>query len=152
MSIIVKPIDELFKVILTEGEDSVEFFIKQLDYKTKAHITGLTTNVKQGQVTIDSALTCFYNIKYGLKKVVGLEDVDGKPYALDFEDKEKRSLTDKCVDELLATPLSDNLQFSARELSRACYPDKVLHPLTGQPIEGVEVIPASQLKGTKKKS
>lgn len=151
MAIIVKPIDEIFKVILTEGEDSVEFHIKQLDYKTKSYITGLATNVKQGQVTLDSALTCFYNIKFGLKKVVGLEDENGEPYKLEFEDKEKKELSDKCVDELLATPLSDNLQFTARELSRACYPDKVLHPLTLQPIDGVEVIPASKLKGTKKK-
>ena len=151
MAIIVKPIDQLFKIILTEGKDSVEFFIKQLDYKTKSYITGLTTNVKQGQVTIDSTLTCFYNIKYALKKVVGLEDENGEPYKLEFEDKDQKCLTDKCVDELLATPLSDNLQFSARELSKACYPDKVLHPLTLQPIKGVEVIPASKLKGTKKK-
>lgn len=151
MAIIVKPIDEEFKVVLTEGEDKVEFFIKQLDYKTKSYITGLTTTVKQGQVSIDSALTCFYNIKFGLKRVNGLQATDGTPYKLQFVGKEQKELTDECVDQLLATPLSDNLQFTARELSKACYPDKVIHPLTGQPIEGVEVVPASQLKGTKKK-
>lgn len=152
MAVVVRPINEEFKLVLTEGEDKVEFFIRQLDYKTKSHITGLTTSVRQGQVSIDSTLTCFYNIKHGLKRVVGLEDEDGKPYQLEFEDKEKTVLTDKCVDELLATPISDNLQFAARELSRACYPDKILHPLTNLPMEGVEIIPAKQLKGTKKKS
>jgi len=152
MAIVVKPIDELFKIILTEGEDSVEFFVKQLDYKTKSYVTGMVTTVKQGQVTVDSALTCFYNLKFGLKRVVGLEDIDGNPYKLKFADKEKTELTDECVDELLATPLSDNLQFAARELSKACYPTEVLHPLTNKKIQGVEVVSASQLKGTKKKS
>ena len=78
MAVVVRPINEEFKLVLTEGEDKVEFFIRQLDYKTKSHITGLTTSVRQGQVSIDSTLTCFYNIKHGLKRVVGLEDEDGK--------------------------------------------------------------------------
>lgn len=151
MAIVVKPINELFKVVLTHEEESIEFFIKQLNYKTKSHITGLITSVKQGQVTMDSTLAVFYNLKYGLKDVKGLEDTDGNPYKLVFEDKEKTELTDECVDMLLATPFSDNLQFCARELSKACYPDKILHPLTNKPLEGVEVIPASELKGTKKK-
>lgn len=152
MAIIVKPIDAIFKVVLTHEDEKVELHIKQLDYKTKSYITGLVTKVNQGQITIDSALTCFYNIKFGLKKVVGIVDEEGKPYELQFEDKQKKELTDECVDMLLATELSDNIQYTARELSKACYPSQVLHPLNNQPIEGIEVIPASQLKGTKKKS
>ena len=151
MAIIVKPIDAEFKVVLSEGEDSVDFYIKQLDYKTKSYITGLVTKVNQGQVTIDSTLTCFYNIKFGVQRVEGLLGVDGKPYEVEYEGPDKKCLSDKCVDELLATPISDNLIFAAHKLSEACYPDKILHPLTGQPMEGVEVIPADQLKGTKKK-
>lgn len=154
MAIIVKPMDEEFKVVISEGEDKINFFIKQLDYKTKSHITGLTTQVNQGQVSIDSSLVCFYNLKYGLKRVEGLEDTEGNSYKLKFEagPSTMQALTDECVDELLATSFSDNLIYTARDLSKAVYPSKVLHPLTQEPLEGIEVIPAAQLKGTKKKS
>jgi hypothetical protein len=152
MAIIVKPIDELFKIVLEVGEEKVELFIKQLDYKTKSYITGLVTSVSQGQVTVDSTLTLFYNIKYGLKKVTGMENLDGEPYKLEFETPQKECLTDKCTDELLAAPFSDNLQWTARELSKASYPSEVIHPLTGKPIEGIQVVSAQEMKGTKKKS
>lgn len=150
MAIIVKPINDLFKLVVLEGDDKVTFFFKQLDYKTKAHITGLTTKVQHGQVMIDSQMTCFYNIKYGLRKVEGIEGLDGKPYELAFEGPDKKALSDECVDEILATPLSDKLIFSARELSKASYPNKVLHPVTQEPIEGIEVIPAHKAAGQKK--
>lgn len=150
MAIIVKPIKELFKVIITEGEDSVEFYIKQLDYKTKSYITGLTTKVLQGQVSIDSTLVCFYNLKYGLKKIKGIQHEDGTEYKLAFEDGNV-CLTDECVDDLLSTTMSDTLIYTARELSQASFPNKVLHPLTGEPMPGVEVVPAKEMKGTRKK-
>lgn len=152
MAIIVKPINELFKIKITDGEEKLEFFIKQLDYKTKSLITSLTTKIIEGQIGIDSQMTCFYNIKYALKDVSGLENVDGTPYELAFENSRKEALTDACVDELLATSFSDLLLFSAQKLTEACFPDKILHPVTGQPLEGVEVIKPEELKGTKKKS
>ena len=151
MAIIVKPIDELFKIVITEGEETIAFFIKQLTYKTKAHITGLTTTVSQGQVSIDSSLTCFFNLKYGLKKVEGITDEEGKPYKLEFESNSEDALTDKCADELLAVSFSDKLIFAAQNLSLACYPTEVLHPITNRPIKGIEIVPASEMKGTTKK-
>ena len=151
MAIIVKPIDELFKIVIDCEEEKIEFLIKQLDYKTKSFITGLTTYIKEGQVMVDSTLTCFYNLKHGLKEVHGILDEDENPYKLEFENKEKTCLTDKCTDELLATPFSDRLQFCARELSNACYPTQVLHPITGTPLAGIEIVPAKELKGARKK-
>ena len=151
MALIVNSIDKPFKVVIVHEDDKLEFTFKQLDYKTKALITGLTTNVKQGQVTIDSTLVCFYNLKYGLKDVKGIHDEEGKAYKLKFEDRERTALTDACTDELLATEISDNLIYTARELSQARFPNKLLHPLTKQPLEGVEVIPAKDLGGPVKK-
>jgi len=152
MTIVVKPIDQEFKIVMEYEESKIEFFIKQLDYKTKSHITGLVTKIHQGQVTLDSTLTCFYNLKYGLKRVIGMVDESGEPYKLEFDDKQKTALTDKCVDELFATQLSDNLVYTANCLSMACFPDAVLNPLTKQPIEGIEVISADKLRAVSKKS
>jgi len=80
-----------------------------------------------------------------------LQNENGEEYKLEFEDNSKKCLSDACTDQLLATPFADNLIYVAMNLSAACYPSKVLHPLTNEEIEGVEVIPASQLKATSKK-
>jgi len=151
MAIVVRPIDRPFKVVISEGKEKVEFIFKQLDYKTKALITSLVTTVKQGQIQTDSQLQMFYNLKHALKDVKGIKGEDGKPYKLKFEDNKKLAITDMCVDELLATPLSDRLQFAAHRLSASTFPDKILHPIAGTEIEGIEVIPAHEIKGVKKK-
>ena len=124
MAIVIRPIHEPFKLVFSEGEEKVEFLLKQLDYKTKSYISGLTTSVKQGQISVDSSLTCFYNIKFGVKGVIGLVDENGKAYELKFEDKDKKALTDQCTDELLAAVFSDNLIFAANALSKASFPEE----------------------------
>lgn len=151
MAIIVNPVDKEIEIKMSEGEDSASFFIRPLDYKTKAMITGLTTKVIQGQVSIDSVMTCYYNIKYGLKKVKGLVDGDGKPYKLKFEDQHKKALQDDCLEEILAIPFSDNLQFVAREMTKASFPEKILHPLTGELLPGVEVVKMENANSSSKK-
>lgn len=151
MAIQVRALNEEITIRLSHAGETVEFIINQLDYRTKSHITGLVTQVNQGEVTIDSALTCFYNLKYGLKKIKGITGTDGSTYKLEFETPDKKALTDKCVDELLSTEISDHIIYAAHGLSKARYPDVVLHPLTNLPLQGVEVIPSSELKGTKKK-
>jgi hypothetical protein len=146
--LVVHPIDRIFEIELSYGKEKVNFFYKQLTYKIKSMITGITTDVKNGEVLTDSSMVVFMNIKYGLKNVKGLKGPDGKAYKLVFETNQKEALTDSCVDSLLATPLEDNLIYSARELSRAAFPDVILHPLTGLPLEGVEVVQTKLKKGT----
>lgn len=149
MAIVVKPVDAEIEVVIEEGEDKVSFFITPLDYQTKSVVSGLSTVIRQGQVTEDAFLQVFFNIKYGLKRVEGLESEDGKPYPLEFEDGDKKALSDKCINELLATPVTDGLQFAARSLSEACYPEKILHPVTRQPLPGISVV--RNASGPKKK-
>ncbi len=151
MAIVVSPMGRIFRIEISHEEEKISFDFKQLDYKTKAKITSLVTSVEKGQLQIDAALQVFFNLKHGLKAVSGLTDENGNTYALKFEDAKKTELTDDCVDELLATVLSDNLQYSARALSGSVMPTEIVHPLTQKKIEGVEVIPPSELKGVTKK-
>jgi len=151
MAIVVNSVGKNFKIEIKHEEEKIGFIFKQLSYKVKSEITGMVTVIQQGQVTIDATMQVFYNIKYGLKKVEGLVNEEGNEYKLKFDDKQKRTLTDECVDELLATALSDNLQFTARELSQSVIPKEIKHPLTGAKLEGVEVIPAAASGGTEKK-
>ena len=110
MTIIVKSIKHPFKIVISEGKDKIEFSVRQLDYFTKNIITGMTTKIVQGQITIDTSLTCFYNLKFGLKRVKGLQGADKTDYKLKFEDCDGiEGVTDECIDELFATKFSDNL-------------------------------------------
>lgn len=149
MAIVISPLKQNFKIEIAHEEEKLVFTFNQLDYKTKSLIASLTTDVKNGQYMSDSTMQIFYNIKYGLKNVEGLEDDNGKPYQLRFLDNTKSELEDSCIDELLATTFSDKLQYTAHKLSFATLPSEILHPITGRKIEGVAFMPAT---GIKKKS
>jgi hypothetical protein len=146
MALVVKPLNSNYKVSIEAEEEKVTFTFSQLDYRTKSLISSLTTSVAGGQYSIDATMQIFYNLKYGLKAVDGLLGADGEPYKLEFEDK---NLSDNCVDELLATPVSNNLQYTARELSRSVLPNEIVHPLTLKKLEGVTV--EANKDGVKKK-
>jgi hypothetical protein len=151
MAIVVNPLNKNFKVSIKHEDEELIFTFKQLDYKTKNLITSLALDVKSGNYSIDTGLQIFYNIKYGLKKVEGLTDAEGNEYELRREGGQADApIEDECVDELLATPLSDNLQYTAMNLSKSMLPNEIVHPFTQKPLDGVEVV--SDAKGVKKKS
>jgi len=149
MALVVKPLNHNFKIEIKHEKEKIIFTFNQLDYRTKSLISSLITSVKSGQYSMDATMQIFYNLKYGLRKVEGLVSPEGK-YELSFEDDKKTILTDVCVDELLATVISDNLQYAARELSRAVLPSEIVHPLTLRKLEGVKVVVDEN--GVKKKS
>jgi hypothetical protein len=146
MAIEVKPLNTRFTVAIEHEEEKVTFIFSQLSYKTKSYIGSMCSRVEQGKFIEDGGLKIFYNLKHGLKSVKGLVDAEGKPYKLKFEDREKTALTDECLEEILATPLSDKMQFAALELSKTMLPNEIKHPLTGKKIEGVEVVPTDGVK------
>lgn len=146
MSIVVSPLNKNYTIQIMHEEEKLRFTFNQLDYRTKSLVTSLTTEVKNGNYLSDSTMQIFYNLKYGLKKVEGLTDAEGKPYQLQFDDVDNKVLTDACVDELLATPFNDNLQYVAHRLSLSTLPTEIIHPLTLKKIEGVDVMPVDGIK------
>jgi hypothetical protein len=110
MGVIVRPITDDFKLEITAGEEKVIFTYRQLSYRIKNLIAGAVTSVKHGQIYVDTALSCFYHIKYAIKHVEGLTNKDGSSYELRFTDDKKEALTDDCADELLATVFNDKLK------------------------------------------
>jgi len=146
MAIVISPLKQNFKIEITEGEEKLVFSFNQLDYKTKSLIASLTSSVVSGKYISDSTMQIFYNVQYGLKDVEGLTDHEGNPYKLRFETNKKQKLEESCVDELLATPFSDKLQYTAHKLSLAILPSEIKHPITNQKIEGVEFIVTSGIK------
>jgi hypothetical protein len=138
-----------YGISISAGDEKVTLVFSQLTFRDRNRITQASTSYKGGKVVLDMGLSCFYTLKYGLKEIKGFQNDKGEPYKLEFE-KGTPELTDKCVDEILSCNISDQIIYAARELG-AEIPDKILHPLTNQPLEGVEIIPPEKLRGSLEK-
>jgi len=139
--ILVEPIEKEYEIEMTHEDVKVVFTFCQLTYEQKADIVSRTTKMKQGRVVQDITLNSFLTVKNALKSVTGLHClVDGKEkeYTLQFD--AEGLVTDKNLNELFNTPFQDNLVFSANHLSSGI-PDEIIHPLTRQKLEGVEILP-----------
>lgn len=134
---------------VTAGEEKVTFTFAQLDYFSRNKVATLSTAYREGRLILDVGLACFYNLKYGLKEVKGLGDSEGGPYVLEFDDGVDQ-LTDNCVNEILACPISDKLLYAADQLG-SHIPKEIIDPVTSKPVEGLEVIPPEKTEGALKK-
>ncbi len=75
-------------------------------------------------------------IKFAVKGVNGLEDMDGKPYKA--ETGEDGLLTDVCVDELLNMDETPKLIAACSQLIGGV-PSVILDPTTREPMKGISV-------------
>jgi hypothetical protein len=142
--ITVKPMGQRYAIEIAHGEEKLLFIFSQLDYFSRNEISILTTSYEGGKLSMNVGLAVFYNLKYALKEVRGFSDSEGKPYKLEFE-QGREVLTDKCINELLATPIQNELILAARDLG-SNVPDEILDPITNKKIEGIEVIDPQNLK------
>ena len=150
MGLVVYDMSTKFNIVIDSGEEKIKFTFRQLTYKEKNKIATLTTNYKQGQAVIDSSLTCFYVLKYGLVEIEGIVDSEGNQWALAKTDEDGVEVnSDEAIDALLNSKVSNGLIWAANSMLDGI-PDKITNPLTGREIEGVEVILLDQ--GIKKKS
>ena len=85
MTIIVNDMSTRFNIEVAHDDEVLKFTFRQLTYKEKNIIAGLTTKLQNGTTVIDSSLTCFYVLKYGLEAVEGLSKEDGSPWSLTKE-------------------------------------------------------------------
>lgn len=145
--ITVESMGKNFDIVIKSDEDEIRFTFKQLNYFQRNKVATKSTAYESGKLYLDVGLQVFYNLKYGLKNVEGLSGENGEPYKLRFDGEE---LTDDCVDELLACPISDKIIYAARDLSGAI-PKEITDPVTNKPIEGIEVIKSDKKEALEKK-
>ena len=149
MALIVNDMSTNFNLIISHGDEKLTFTFRQLTYKEKNKIAALTTRLEQGKAVIDSSLTCFYVIKYGLLSVEGLEVSEGvqwKPKKIVEDGIEVN--TDEAIDSLLNTEVSNGLIWAANDMMSGI-PNKIINPLTGREVQGLEIV---KLDNIKKKS
>lgn len=87
----------------TIGE--VSFYVSPLSNARKTEVTSCTM-IRNGEQVFDFVSAQHKYIKYGLKKIEGVEGYDGKPYELQFEGD---CLTDDCVSEIFTLEEKQNL-------------------------------------------
>ena len=149
MALIVNDMSTNFNLIISHAEEKLIFTFRQLTYKEKNKIAALTTRVEQGKAIVDSSLTCFYVIKYGLLEVEGLELEGGVKWRLSKHDEDGIQVnTDESIDALLNTEVSNGLIWAANDMMGGI-PSKIVNPLTGREVAGLEIV---KLDNSKKKS
>jgi hypothetical protein len=113
--------------------DDVSLKLSPLSYLQKMEIQDYMIEASSGDMKAamkGAALA----IKYCVKHIDGVEDYSDKKYELSFDDS--GHLTDECVDDLLNLRQSEKLMSVCATLLQGLPEGELLHPVTGQPIEG----------------
>lgn len=97
--------------------DKIEYKVGELTFKVspltvedKIALTGFTFEAQKGNLKAMVDLQ-MYALRCGLKEITGLEDADGNPYQLAFENNK---LTEECVQDLM------NIEQSAKMIGLIC--------------------------------
>jgi hypothetical protein len=115
------------------GKD-VTFWIAPLSRRQKLEISSCTKNRGGDMVPDLFEMQCLY-LKYGLKKVEGVNYSDGSSFELQFENNE---LTEESLDEVLNIPQKQELMVVAWQFLNGS-PDEIVDPVTNKKLKGVSV-------------
>lgn len=111
--------------------DDIVVKISPLSYEQKSDIQSLLISGNPLSV-VEAAKQ---SIRYAVKEVSGVEDADGSPYKLEFENG---YLSDSCIDDLLNIDPDDKLSLVCTSLLQGI-PKGFVDPQTGKPIEGISI-------------
>lgn len=113
--------------------EDVEFKISPLSYQQKVNVQSELIKAQGGNpMAIMTAARLA--IKYSVKAVSGIQDVDGNQYQLEFDGTE---LSEACVDDLLNLDPEQRLQLVCMSLLQG----KPTQPVDadGKPIKGIKI-------------
>lgn len=112
------------------------FKLAPLSFTQKAEILDCK-KIVAGEEILDRIGATKLAIKYSLKDVEGLEDIDGNKYELDKDDS--GNLSDSCIDELLNVEVAPSLITTCFNFLNGV-PSHIVDPETGKKLKGVEII------------
>ena len=102
--------------------------ISPLSFKQKMEI--------QAKINENASEGTLLAIRHGVKKVEGVERSNGEKYELSFEDG---LITDICANDLLNMEMGGVIATACVNLIQGI-PKELVHPETGKPLEGVEIL------------
>ena len=138
-------------MIIYRKEDRITIKINKLtvklaplSYEEKATAETLILENTQ-RSSMDGSI---YAVKCAVKDIKGLKLPDGSDYELEFENN---ILTDKCIDDLTNIEGNNELFIACLGLLNGV-PSEFINPLTGEKLEGVEIVKEKSEKKAGKKS
>ena len=125
------------RIPLKIGE--LEFVISPLDFKQRKDVQAVVTN-DEGSIVTDTIKAAELCIKYQIKEVKGLVNMDGSSYKLEFDND---VLTDNCVNDIMGLEIKEKLaQLFFKTMAQMKDPE----------IKGVEItLPGSKRKNVKRR-
>lgn len=108
------------------------FKISPLSFEQKCDIQ----NVLMAGTAISILKASKLAIKYAVKEIEGLENVDGSKYEVKFDEQ---GLSDEVIDDLANTEIGDSLNYMCISLLNGL-PSRFEHPVTKEPLKGVSFI------------
>jgi len=108
------------------------FHISPLTFDQKSEIQALAAS-GDFKKSLQSAKLA---VKYAVKDVDGLEDVDGNPYKLERDDS---GVSEDSLDSLLNLQQSESLQMACLGLLQGI-PKQFINPFTNEKLEGVSIV------------
>lgn len=125
------------KIQVRIGE--ITFYLSPLSWDQKQDILSDAKMVDGKTSNRNSTYKC---LKYAVKGIEGVTLADGSPYVLTMDNG---VLSDECIEDIL------NLELSPK-LIMACYsfvqgiPARIVNPVTGEVVEGVEIVQKNSKK------
>lgn len=126
------------------GDDGIILTVSPLNQHQK---TEIQQHLIKSQITKDptsATLGVTLALKYAVKAIEGIEDMDGNKYQLALQDG---MLTDDCVQDLLNMELIGPVMMVCSALSNGV-PKKFMNSITGKELPDVEIIKAESEKKT----
>jgi hypothetical protein len=127
------------KIKVKIGE--IAFWVSPLSWDQKQDIL---SDAKMNDGKVSNRNSTYKCIKYAVKDIEGVVLSDGSPYTLKLENG---VLSDESVEEILNLELSPRLIMTCYSLVHGV-PNKIFNPVTGEPLEGVEIVSSGSKKKT----
>lgn len=114
--------------------DEVTFSLRPLTYEERMEIVGHDV-MKSGEIHEDMSHKMYTVLKKCVKGIKGIQYADGSEYELEFDEGE---LAGSCVSDLMGSEMAPKILLSAAAYLNGVSNGKLIHPATGEIINGVE--------------
>jgi len=126
--------------------DGITIHISPLSYLQKAEVQEFMFAGMDGDM-MKAMQGAALAIKYAVKGIEGVTDSKGNKFSLELEEG-RNVLKDSSVDNLLNLPQNNKISVTCSTLLAGLPSESILHPTTGEPLEGIVVgdLPGKQKK------
>lgn len=118
--------------------DDIKFKLAPLSFDQKTEIQQLSLAGRKGDYS-KGVLAIKLSMQHSIKAIEGLEDAEGKPYELKFENG---SLTDECMDDIFNLEVTSKLILVCSSLANGVPHE--FQNTDGKKLEGVEILKETQ--------